>query len=76
VREAEDKKWKASNPEVAARANSMVTQLESSITALKDDLAAAQSKGDDKKAAELTAKIEAQEQWLAQAKAGLEEFGS
>lgn len=75
VREAEDKKWKASNPEVAARANSMVTQLESSIASLTDDVAKARAKGNEKKVAELTAKIEAQQQWLDQAKAGLDEFG-
>ena len=39
VREVEDKKWKSSNPEVAARANSMVTQLRSSIETIEADLA-------------------------------------
>lgn len=76
VREAEERKWKASNPEVAARASSMVRQLENSISALRDDLAKAQSKGNAGKEADLQGKIEAQEQWLAQAKAGLDEFGS
>jgi hypothetical protein len=75
IREAEDRKWKATNPEVAARANSMVTQLESSIAALRDDLAKAQAKGSEKKVTELTGRIDAQEQWLAQARAGLDEFG-
>lgn len=75
VREAEEKKWKASNPEVAARANSMVTQLESSLATLRDDLAKAEAKGSAAKVADLTSRIQAQEQWLAQARAGLDEFG-
>lgn len=75
VREAEDRRWKASNPEVAARANSMVTQLEASIAGLRADLDAARAKGQDKRVADLAARIEAQEQWLAQARAGLDEFG-
>jgi uncharacterized small protein (DUF1192 family) len=53
----------------------MVTQLESSIASLTDDVAKARAKGNEKKVAELTAKIEAQQQWLDQAKAGLDEFG-
>lgn len=76
VREAEERKWKASNPEVAARASSMVTQLENSIAGLREDKSKAEVKGNAAKAADLQSKIEAQEQWLAQAKAGLDEFGS
>lgn len=74
IREAEDRRWKASNPEVVARASSMVTQLESSLASLRDDLDRARAKGNDKKVAELSGRIEAQEQWLAQARAGLDEF--
>ena len=41
VRDADDQRWKQSNPEVAARAQSMVDQLEASVASLKDDLAKA-----------------------------------
>lgn len=74
VRDADDKRWKATNPEVAARANSMVAQLESSLESLRGDLAKAQSTGNERKVKDLSAKIETQEAWLAQARAGLDEY--
>jgi Domain of Unknown Function (DUF349) len=75
VREADDKRWQRSNPEVAARAQSMVDQLEASVATLKDDLAKARARGSEKKVAEAQAKLEAQEQWLAQARGNVDEFG-
>lgn len=75
VREAEERRWKSTNPEVAARANSMVTQLEASLSVLRDDLAKATAKGNAAKAAQLESRIEAQEQWLRSARAGADEFG-
>ncbi|MEO7069954.1 MAG: DUF349 domain-containing protein, partial [Nostocoides sp.] len=71
VREADDAKWKTSNPEVVARANSMVTQLEASIAGTRDDLSKAEAAGNVRKVKELQAKIEAQQAWLGQARAGL-----
>lgn len=76
VREQEDKKWKSSNPEVAARANSLVTQLRSSIESLEADLAKATDSGNDKKVKDLTARLESQKAWLQQAEAAGSEFGS
>jgi hypothetical protein len=73
VRDAEDAKWKKSNPELAARANSLATQLEASVAGIRDDLARAQSTGNERKVRELTAKLEAQEAWLTQAKGSLED---
>ena len=75
VRDAEERRWKATNPEAAARASSMVTQLEASLAQVRADLAKAEAAGNTRKAADLAAKIEAQEAWLAQATAGLSEFG-
>lgn len=75
VRDAEDARWTSSNPEAAARASSMVTQLEASLAGLKADLATAQAAGNARKVKDLTASVEAQEQWLAQARRGLDEFG-
>ncbi len=74
VREADDKRWSQTNPEVAARAQSMVDQLEASVASLRDDLAKAEASGNERKVADAKAKLEAQEQWLAQARAGLDEF--
>ena len=75
VRDADDQRWKQSNPEVAARAQSMVDQLEASVSSLKDDLAKAQASGNEKKVKDAQAKLEAQEQWLAQARGNVDEFG-
>lgn len=75
VRDADDQRWKKSNPEVAARAQSMVDQLEASVASLRDDLAKAQASGNDRKVKDAQAKLEAQEQWLAQAKGNVDEFG-
>lgn len=74
VREAEEKKWKKTNPEVAARANSMVTQLQANLDKLRADLAKAQAAGQSSRVADLEGKIEAQQAWLDQALAGLDEF--
>ena len=53
IREAEDARWRATNPETAARANSMLTQLETAIAKLDSQIAAAQSRGDAAKVASL-----------------------
>ena len=59
---------------VAARAQSMVTQLETSVASLREDLAKAEASGNAKKVADAQAKLEAQEQWLEQARGNLDEF--
>lgn len=74
VRDAEEKRWASSNPEAAARAQSLVDQLESAVTDLRQDLAKAEASGNQKKIDEARSALEAREQWLAQAHAGVEEF--
>jgi hypothetical protein len=74
VRDAEEKRWATTNPEVAARANSLVTQLEDAIAGLEDDLARAEASGDARRVAQAREALEARQQWLAQARAGLDEF--
>ncbi len=75
VREADEKRWHKTNPEVAARAQSMVDQLESSVAALKADVEKARASGNEKRVKDAQAKLEAQEQWLAQARGNVDEFG-
>jgi hypothetical protein len=75
VRDADDQRWKQSNPEVAARAQSMVDQLEASVSSLRDDLAKAQASGNERKVKDAQAKLDAQEQWLEQARGNVDEFG-
>ena len=75
VRDAEDRRWSASNPEAAARASSLVEQLEKAVASLEKDLANAQASGNAKKVAEAEAALTARRQWLDQARSGLAEFG-
>ena len=74
VRDADEQRWRSTNPEVAARAQSMVQQLEASVASLRADLEKAQASGNETKVADAQAKLEAQEQWLAQARGNLDEF--
>ena len=75
VRDADDQRWHQTNPEVAARAQSMVDQLEASVAALRADVDKARAAGNERKLKDAEAKLEAQEQWLAQARGNLDEFG-
>ncbi|HET6968884.1 MAG TPA: DUF349 domain-containing protein [Ornithinibacter sp.] len=75
VREADEQRWTRTNPEVAARARSMVEQLEASVASIEADLAQAEAKGDAKAAEAARGRLAAQQEWLAQARAGLDEFG-
>jgi len=75
VREHDEKRWASSNPEAAARAKSLVDQLETVVDGLRKDLAKAQATGNAKKVAEAQSTLAAREQWLAQAQAGVQEFG-
>ncbi len=75
VREADEQRWKRTNPEVAARARSLVDQLEASVASIEADVAKAEAKGDDKAAEASRGRLTAQQEWLAQARAGLDEFG-
>ena len=75
VREADEQRWTRTNPEVAARARSLVDQLEASVASIEADLAKAEAKGDAKAAEAARGRLAAQQEWLAQARAGLDEFG-
>jgi hypothetical protein len=74
VRDNDEKRWTSSNPEAAARAQSLVDQLESAVEGLRKNLRKAQASGNAKKVADAQAALEAREQWLAQARAGVQEF--
>lgn len=74
VRDAEEERWKRTNPEGQARAQSAVDQLEAALEAQRVKLEKAQAKGDAKAIAEAEASIEARTAWLAQAQAALDEF--
>ncbi len=64
VKSAEDAHWTNSNPETKARTNSALSQLESTIAQLRDDLADAERAGDAKKISSARDALAAREQWL------------
>ena len=75
VRDDDEKRWARSNPEAAARAQSLVDQLESVVDGLRKDLAKAQASGDATRVGDAQSTLAIREQWLAQARAGVQEFG-
>ena len=75
VRETDEKRWASINPEAAARAQSLVDQLEKAVEGLRKELEKAEASGNAKKIADAKSNLEAREQWLAQARAGVQEFG-
>ncbi|TWP36703.1 DUF349 domain-containing protein [Leekyejoonella antrihumi] len=75
VRSAEDSKWRRTDPEVAARAQSMVDQLETAVTDLTKQLETAKASGNEKKISEVQQALDAKATWLDQARGGLAEFG-
>ena len=74
MRDHDEKRWASSNPEAAARAQSLVDQLESAVEGLRKDLVKAQASGNATKVADAQSALDARELWLAQARAGVQEF--
>ncbi|MFJ5957173.1 DUF349 domain-containing protein [Paenarthrobacter sp. NPDC092416] len=66
VRDAEEEKWRRSNPETKARTNSALSQLEAAIAGLKDDLAKAEKAGDQRRIKVAREALEARQAWLDQ----------
>src|SRR5699024_4534675 len=75
VRDAEEKKWSATDPEKSDRAASMVTQLQSRISELEEEAAAAEADGDQSSATKLREQQRSHQMLLDQARKGLDEFG-
>ena len=75
VRDLDEAKWTRTNPELNARAQSMVEQLERAVQGLEQDLASAQASGDDAKVAKAQAALDARREWLDSARGGVSEFG-
>ena len=74
VKSAEDDRWRRSNPEAHARAAATVAQLEAAIEAARTRLEQAQSRGDDRAAAQAQADLSARESWLQGAQQALNEL--
>jgi hypothetical protein len=74
IRAVEDDAWRRSNPEARARAAATVEQLEASIADLERQREKAVTAGNERKAAEHSAAIEARQSWLTEARRALDEF--
>ena len=75
VRDAENTRWARTNPEARARAEAVVAQLETAISSLTKGLEAARAAGSERRVAEAEQALQAREEWLAQARQALTEFG-
>ena len=74
VKQAEENRWRRSNPEARARAETAVTQLEATLEKLRADAAKAEQAGNDRKRAEAEQAIAAREAWLVEARRALADF--
>jgi hypothetical protein len=74
VAEAEQAEWKRTNPEARARAEATVRQLEASIAKFEKELDKARTAGQQRKVDDAEAALTARREWLAQARAALDEF--
>lgn len=74
IRGLEDETWRKSDPEKSARANDVVTQLESAIAKVETDLEKAKAAGDAKKVADLEANLESRRMFLEAARRASADF--
>ncbi|WP_364516493.1 DUF349 domain-containing protein [Nocardioides sp. LML1-1-1.1] len=74
IRKAEDEQWRKSDPEKSARADDMVSKLESAIAEAEAKLEAARSRGDEKKVRELEENLEGRRSFLEMARRASAEF--
>jgi hypothetical protein len=74
VADAEQAEWKRTNPEARARAEATVRQLEASIAKFEKELDKARTAGAQRKIDDAEAALTARREWLAQARAALDEF--
>ncbi len=74
VRDAEQHRWKRSNPEAKARADSATAQLEESIGALEADVERAAAAGDDAARRRGQEALDARRAWLDQVRRAAQDF--
>jgi hypothetical protein len=74
VRDAEQARWRRTNPEARARAEATVSQLRDSIAKLESDAAGAEAAGKTAEARNANEAIAARKEWLAEAEKALAEF--
>lgn len=75
IQHAEHENWRRTDPEIQARTDSALSQLESSIAALRDDLTRAENSGNAREAAKAREALEAREAWLDTLRRSASELG-
>jgi len=74
IREANDEKWKRSDPEKSARADDMISKLEKAIDDAKAALAKAEASGDARKVKDLQENLASRESFLEMARKAASDF--
>ena len=74
VREASDQAWNRTDPEKSARADDMISKLQSAIDDTRADLEKAKASGDKKKIKELEENLASRESFLGHGPEGSSDF--
>jgi hypothetical protein len=74
IRGVEDEQWRRSDPEKSARADDMVSKLESAIAQVEADLQKARTAGNEKKVKELEENLASRQSFLEMAKRASADF--
>ena len=74
IRGVEDEQWRRTDPEKSARADDMVTKLETAIAQVEDDLEQARSAGNERKVKELEENLASRRQFLDMARQAASDF--
>ncbi|NUP74052.1 MAG: DUF349 domain-containing protein [Sinomonas sp.] len=75
IQQAEHENWRRTDPEIQARTDSALSQLETSIAGLREDLARAEQSGNAREAAKAREALEAREAWLETLRRSASELG-
>jgi hypothetical protein len=74
IRNAEEERWRRTNPEARARAEDTAAKLEAQIAQLEERAAKAAARGDTRAAQEASESASTYRQWLTQAQQAADEF--
>ena len=74
LKNAEDDKWRRTNPEARARAEDTASKLEAQIAQLEEKAARAETRGDAKAARDALSSAATYREWLAQARKAADDF--
>ena len=76
IRDAENEQWKRTDPEKSARADDMVSKLETALAKIEADLETARAAGNEKKVKELEENLASRQQFLDMARKASADFSA